>query len=150
MAEYRERTTGKVIPEQQFRSQYSNVSFPDPMQDAILDEMGYDRIRPGVQPSFSVPYQYVYRNGEEQISGIWTEKWSVGTGVTATIDASAAYAVRVERDSKLAKTDWLVTKSVDTGVSMGSSWTTYRQELRDLPNSSGFPHSVTWPTEPSS
>ena len=58
--------------------------------------------------------------------------------------------IRVERDSKLAKTDWLVTKSVDTGVSMGSSWTTYRQELRDLPNSSGFPHSVTWPTEPSS
>ena len=150
MAEYRERTTGKVIPEQQFRSQYSNVSFPDPMQDAILDEMGYDRIRPGVQPSFSVPYQYVYRNGEEQISGIWTEKWSVGIGVTADIDASVAYQVRGERDSKLAKTDWLVIKSVDTGVSMGSSWTTYRQELRDLPNSSGFPHSVTWPTEPSS
>ena len=86
----------------------------------------------------------------DRISGIWTEKWSVGIGVTADIDASAAYAVRVERDSKLAKTDWLVTKSVDTGVSMGSSWTTYRQELRDLPNSSGFPHSVTWPTEPSS
>ena len=150
MAEYRERTTGKVIPEQQFRSQYSNVSFPDPMQDAILDEMGYDRIRPGVQPSFSVPYQYVYRNGEEQISGIWTEKWSVGTGVTATIDAAVAYDVRVERNARLAKTDWLVTKSVDTGVSIGSSWTTYRQELRDLPNSSGFPHSVTWPTEPSS
>lgn len=150
MAEYRERTSGLVITDQQFRFENSKMSLPDPMQDSVLDEMGYDRIRPGVQPSYSAPYQYVYRNGEEQISGIWTEKWSVGIGVTADIDASAAYAVRVERDSKLAKTDWLVTKSVDTGVSMGSSWTTYRQELRDLPNSSGFPHSVTWPTEPSS
>ena len=150
MAEYRERTSGLVITDQQFRFENSKMSLPDPMQDSVLDEMGYDRIRPGVQPSYSAPYQYVYRIGEEQISGIWTEKWSVGIGVTADIDASAAYAVRVERDSKLAKTDWLVTKSVDTGVSMGSSWTTYRQELRDLPNSSGLPHSVTSPTEPSS
>ena len=150
MTEYRERTSGIVKTEQEFRNQYPNMSLPDPMQDNVLDELGYDRIRPGVQPSFSLPYQYVYRNGEEQISGIWTEKWSVGTGVTATIDAKAAYDVRVERDSKLAKTDWLVTKSVDTGVSIGSSWKTYRQELRDLPNISGFPHSFTWPTEPSS
>ena len=150
MTEYRERRTGIVKTEQQFRSEHSNMSLPDPMQDTVLDEMGYDRISPGVKPSFSVPYQYVYRNGEEQISGVWTEKWSVGTGVTATIDAAVAYDVRVERNARLAKTDWVVTKSVDTGVSIGSSWTTYRQELRDLPNSSGFPHSVTWPTEPSS
>ena len=150
MTEYRERRTGIVKTEEQFRKENPTVSLPDVMTDDVLDEWGHDRIRPGVQPSFSVPYQYVYRNGEEQISGIWTEKWSVGTGVTATIDANAAYSVRVERDARLAKTDWLVTKSVDTGVSIGSSWTTYRQELRDLPSSSGFPHSVTWPTEPSS
>ena len=78
----------------------------------------------------------------------WFSEYDIFT--MPDIDAIAASSVRLARDSKLAKTDWLVTKSVDTGVSIGSSWTTYRQELRDLPNSSGFPHSVTWPTEPSS
>ena len=28
-------------------------------------------------------------------------------------------------------------------------WRTYRQALRDVPAQSGFPTSVTWPTEPS-
>ena len=29
------------------------------------------------------------------------------------------------------------------------SWVTYRQALRDLPTSAGFPHNVEWPVEPS-
>ncbi len=34
-------------------------------------------------------------------------------------------------------------------VSNKSKWTDYRQKLRDVPAQSGFPNSVTWPTEPS-
>jgi hypothetical protein len=31
---------------------------------------------------------------------------------------------------------------------MSDEWKTYRQALRDVPQQSEFPNSVTWPTEP--
>ena len=66
--------------------------------------------------------------------------------------------LREERNQLLSETDWMVTKSVETGVTISNDWKTYRQALRDLPASSS-PQldsyydldltSVTWPTKPS-
>tara|TARA_R100001509_G_C4722735_1_gene167070 strand:+ start:133 stop:495 length:363 start_codon:yes stop_codon:yes gene_type:complete len=62
--------------------------------------------------------------------------------------------LRIERDRRIAKTDWRACKD----VTLSTAWRTYRQALRDLPTSS-TPKlnsnyeldltSVTWPTEPS-
>ena len=62
--------------------------------------------------------------------------------------------LRIERDRRIAKTDWRAGKD----VTLSTAWRTYRQALRDLPTSS-TPKlnsnyeldltSVTWPTEPS-
>ena len=61
--------------------------------------------------------------------------------------------LRIERDRRIAKTDWRA--SVDLTIS--NDWKAYRQALRDLPassnptlNSNGMLNmsSVTWPTEP--
>ena len=66
--------------------------------------------------------------------------------------------LRKERNELLSKTDWMVTRSIETGVAMSNDWKTYRQALRDLPASSSPSldefydlnfSSVTWPTEPS-
>ena len=66
--------------------------------------------------------------------------------------------LREKRDELLAETDWVVTKSTETGVAVSDAWKTYRQALRDLPASStpkvdSFNNldltSVTWPTKPS-
>ena len=62
------------------------------------------------------------------------------------IDAKAAENIRTERNKKLADTDW--TQLADSTAN-ATAWGTYRQELRDLPSTDGFPHNVTWPTEPS-
>ena len=66
--------------------------------------------------------------------------------------------LREERNQLLSETDWMVTKSIETGVAIPNDWKTYRQALRDLP-ASASPKldseyeldltSVTWPTEPS-
>ena len=66
--------------------------------------------------------------------------------------------LREERNQLLSETDWIVTKSIETGVAIPNDWKTYRQALRDLPASSS-PQldsyydldltSVTWPTKPS-
>ena len=57
--------------------------------------------------------------------------------------------LRSERDLKLAETDWVVTKSSETGVAESDAWKTYRQALRDLPSNTADPFNPTWPTKPS-
>lgn len=58
--------------------------------------------------------------------------------------------IREERNQKLRDSDW--TQGTDSPLSSEdkSTWATYRQELRDLPNQQDFdPDNFTWPTEPS-
>ena len=62
--------------------------------------------------------------------------------------------LRIERDIRIAKTDW----RASADLTLSDAWKTYRQALRDLP-ASATPKldsrfeldltSVTWPTEPS-
>ena len=77
----------------------------------------------------------------------------------AELDAAEPMRLlREERNQLLSETDWMVTRSIETGVAMSNDWKTYRQALRDLP-ASASPKldseyeldltSVTWPTEPS-
>jgi len=65
--------------------------------------------------------------------------------------------LRVERDKRLAATDWKVVMAKETGTNLSADFKAYRQALRDLP-STATPtldergdldlSSVTWPTEP--
>ena len=66
--------------------------------------------------------------------------------------------LREERNQLLSETDWVVARSIETGVAISNDWKTYRQALRDLPASSSPSldeyydldlMSVTWPTKPS-
>lgn len=59
-----------------------------------------------------------------------------------------ANTVRERRDGMLAKSDWRVTKSYETNTNIPQEWLTYRQELRDISNQSGFPWNTLWPISP--
>ena len=61
--------------------------------------------------------------------------------------------LRLERDARIAKTDWRAT--VDYPGTDQEAWLTYRQSLRDLPataepelDENGMLTNVTWPEEP--
>ena len=60
-------------------------------------------------------------------------------------DDRAADEARSLRDEKLKATDWMALSD----VTMTDDWKTYRQLLRDVPAQSGFPNSITWPSQPS-
>ena len=69
-------------------------------------------------------------------------------------NAEAMRLLRIERDTRIAKTDW----RASSDLTLSDAWKTYRQALRDLPASAtpklnSFYNldltSVTWPTEPS-
>ncbi len=68
--------------------------------------------------------------------------------------AEAMRLLRLERNSRIAETDW----RASSDLILSNDWKTYRQALRDLPASSSPKldsnfdldlTSVTWPTEPS-
>lgn len=63
----------------------------------------------------------------------------------ALTDEELSSIARKKRDKLLLNSDW----RASSDVTLSSQWRTYRQSLRDIPAQSGFPESVTWPTEPS-
>ena len=62
--------------------------------------------------------------------------------------------LRLERNRRLAETDWIIVKGLEQSVNL-TEWKTYRQALRDLPatvepelDDDGNLTNVTWPEKP--
>ena len=78
----------------------------------------------------------------------------INSKISSLDSAEAMRLLRIERDTRIAKTDWRALSD----LTLTDAWKTYRQALRDLP-ASASPKldsnyeldltSVTWPTEPS-
>jgi len=82
-------------------------------------------------------------------NGVWTQVWNVTQASAEEVaqrNASQASNVRKQRDAKLTKCDW--TQAVDCPLTNKADWATYRQALRDLTKETGFPWTMTWPTDP--
>ena len=109
--------------------------------------------------------EWVLRGGE--YSGLeWIDGHGYDKPTAAEITAKIAELeaeepvrlLRIERDKRLAATDWKVVKAKELGTNLSADFKAYRQALRDLP-STATPtlnemgdldlSSVTWPTEPS-
>lgn len=164
--EIRNRETGAVTTISQFKASYPNTSFPKEITNSILDSYGYDPVLNGAAATVTAPYGQSVRDGIEEINGQWFTRFVAGPVFTDTtdeegnvttaadneaayrarIDAAVAASVRAERNKKLTDTDW--TQLADSSAD-ATAWATYRTALRDLPSTDGFPHNITWPTEPS-
>ena len=78
----------------------------------------------------------------------------VNSKISELNNAEAMRLLRIERNARIAKTDWRALPD----LTMSDAWKTYRQALRDLPASASPKldsnyeldfSSFTWPTEPS-
>lgn len=66
---------------------------------------------------------------------------------TAIFDAdAAAMQIRIKRNKLLAACDW--TQVNDASPAISQKWATYRQNLRDIPEQTGFPTNIVWPVAP--
>ena len=54
--------------------------------------------------------------------------------------------IRLQRDALMAASDY--TQMPDYNASNKAAWATYRQALRDLPQTQTDPANITWPTKP--
>jgi len=165
MSEYRNRTTGEVKTQGQWRAANPNMSLPRTWKAATLDALNLDAVLRSPAATTGA-YQSSVRDGVEQnANGDWVEKYvardmfadTTEDGVTttkaehetayqATLDAATAASNRTKRDGLLAETDYFAL----TDVTMDAPMTTYRQALRDITAHSDWPNLADddWPTKP--
>ena len=130
-----------------------------PQTEEWLDAHGADVVFEGPQATGGTVYQYSQRQGVEELDGKWYTKYVLGpiftdgettaaeqeTAYKAMKDAEQAANVRRSRTEKLKDCDW--TQIADSTADK-TAWATYRQALRDVPTQTGFPWTITWPTQP--
>ena len=86
-------------------------------------------------------------------SQIQPTETEVNSKISELDSAEAMRLLRIERDTRIAKTDW----RASSDLTLATAWKTYRQALRDITTQTpklGSDYeldltSVTWPTEPS-
>jgi len=165
MSEYRNRTTGVVKTQGQWRNEFANMSLPRVWKAATLDALDLDPVLKS--PAATVgDYQVSVRDGVVQdANGNWVENYvardmfqdTTEDGVTTTkaeheaayqagLDAATAERNRATRDAKLAETDFYALSD----VTMSAEMTTYRQALRDITSHANWPNleEADWPTKP--
>jgi len=163
MSEYRNRTTGEVKTQGQWRREFPNTSLPKVWKAATLDALDLDAVFSAPKPEDGIgAYQHVVRDGVVQNdNGDWVENWSIvdmfvsddestkaekEAAYQAQIDEVAATSNRITRDEKLAETDFYALSD----VTMSAEMTTYRQALRDITTHANWPNleEADWPTKP--
>jgi hypothetical protein len=169
MGEYRNRTTGVVKTQGQWRQEFANMSLPRVWKAATLDALDLDPVLRS--PAATVgDYQVSVRDGVEQnANGDWVEKYvardmfadTTEDGVTttkaeheaayqATLDAKTAEGHRTTRNKLLADSDWTQMNDSPLSNEAKTAWATYRQELRDMSDLAAWPNIADddWPVAP--
>lgn len=165
MSEYRVRATGEVKSQGQVRNDNKNMSLPRVWTANVCDALGVDPVLAAPSPAPSSDYKVVVRNGAVQdAKGNWVQAWveremfteyTDENGDVQTVEAQkAAYDTRKSNElaaSERAKRDELL-KQTDhyalSDVTMSDAMKTYRQALRDVPQQTDFPNTITWPEKP--
>lgn len=166
MAEYRNRTTGEVKTQGQWRAANPNISLPRVWNDSVLDALDLDPVLRSPAAT-TTAYQTSVRDGVEQdANGNWVEKYvardmfaddaELGTkaeqetAYQATLDATVAETNRATRNKLLADSDWTQMNDSPLANETKTAWATYRQELRDLSDLDAWPNldDADWPVAP--
>ena len=127
-----------------------NVSFPSSPTDAQLAEWNVFPVQDTDYPSYNLITESVitanpiYNNG-------WLQTWEIIQNPQEEIDSrinSYTSSLRLQRNELLASSDW--TQFIDSPLSTEkkAEWIIYRQQLRDLPNTTVDITNPIWPTKP--
>ena len=170
MGEYRERTTGEVKSQGEWRAAFPQMALPKVWGANVCDAMNIDPVLASPAAT-TTAYQVSVRDGvEKDANGNWVEKYVAkdmfsdttdedGKKTTkaeheaayqATLDATTAEGHRVTRNKLLADTDWTQMNDSPLANDVKTQWATYRQELRDMSDLDAWPNIADddWPVAP--
>ena len=119
-----------------FRADNSHTVYGASISTRHLAAQDVHRVRTGSKPAEAVGFKIVQDGFPNLVDGVWVQGYA-----SVALDADEA---RTLRNELLAKTDW----AGNSDVVMSDELTAYRSALRDVPQQSGFPSALTWPTNP--
>lgn len=101
------------------------------------------------EQDFATQHGLVLTTKDAQIGGTYDGSAFAKKVVTDDrTDAEKENDARAKRNGLLSYSDWAVMPDSPLSDSDKTAWQTYRQSLRDVPDQSGFPDNITWPTKP--
>ncbi len=118
-----------------FRADNKHIVYGKGLSARTLEKQSVYYVRTLPKPE-QLGKKAIAKDSPTQVSGEWVLGWDL-----VSLDANEA---RLLRNKLLDDCDWRFMSD----QSPTDAWRTYRQSLRNLPAQSGFPASVTWPTEP--
>jgi hypothetical protein len=131
---------------QQLKVDERNVSFPQNLTNSILESFGVYNVV--VSPKPNDYTKNITEGTPIYDNGVYTQNWLQTDASQSEIDnriENKWIEIRDQRAQLLQESDW--TQLGDIPQSVRDSWTTYRQQLRDITNQSN-PFSIVWPTKP--
>ena len=75
-------------------------------------------------------------------------RWFQIKEIPVPTDEELAQQIRAKRNSLLSQTDYLMMPDYPISDDKRKLIEEYRQALRDIPEQSGFPRTITWPDKP--
>jgi hypothetical protein len=135
----------------EIREAFPSTSFPadislvNPTDLAGLGVAVIEFVSP---PNFDQRSEKVIETSPVNVNGTWQQCWAIqdlSPDEIAQKEQLKAFEMRRERNNLLASCDW--TQLADSNVDK-DAWAAYRQSLRDLPQSKGFPWECEWSYAP--
>ena len=126
-----------------------DVSLPDDFYRAGAESAGYICMESDTAPEFYTRWVHTTPESPDNVGDKSNGIGSIAIVLTdAEYDTVLAASARQKRNRLITATDYLVTPDYPIDPEKLAKVKTYRQALRDIPEQSGFPRSITWPEKP--
>ena len=125
------------------------ITFPDDVSRASAESAGYICMESDAEPEFFTRWVHTTPESPDNVGDKSSGIGSIAIILTdAEYDTVLAASARQKRDRLIAATDYLVTPDYPIESDRLAKVKIYRQALRDIPEQSGFPRTITWPEKP--
>ena len=125
------------------------ITFPDDVSRASAESAGYICMESNTEPEFYTRWVHTTPESPDNVGNKSGDMGSIAIVLTdAEYDTVLTASARHKRDRLIAATDYLVTPDYPIEPDRLAKVKIYRQALRDIPEQSGFPRSITWPDKP--
>ena len=126
-----------------------DISLPDDVTRAWFESSGNVCMESDTEPKFYTRWVHTPADSPDNVATKDADVGDIAIYLTdAEYDTVLAASARQKRDRLIAATDYLVTPDYPIEPDRLAKVKIYRQALRDIPEQSGFPRTITWPEKP--
>ena len=126
-----------------------DISLPDDVTRAWFESSGNVCMESDTEPEFYTRWVHTPADSPDNVATKDADVGDIAIYLTdAEYDTVLAASARQKRDRLIAVTDYLVTPDYPIESDRLAKIKIYRQALRDIPEQSGFPRTITWPEKP--